>query len=74
MATRPTSRKLWCTVINGGQKAPDSFMSSKPTTLTSDGMSRPSSCKAFIAPSAIWSFAAKTAVRSASPAISSIDL
>ena len=35
-----------------------------PTTLTSSGIRRPSSCRARMTPSAIWSFAAKIAVTS----------
>ena len=49
-------------VVSGGTKFADSGMS-KPTTLTSPGTSRPASSRARSTPSAIWSLAAKIAVR-----------
>src|SRR3984957_16145387 len=64
MLRRPTAAKSWRTVVSGGQNEAAVPMSSKPTTLTSPGMSRPSSCSARIAPRAISSLAAKMAVTS----------
>jgi len=65
---RPISPKSWRTVVSGGVKYWASGTSSKPTTLTSRGISRPRSCSARRTPSAIWSLATKTAVASRSPA------
>ena len=64
MALRPISLKSWRTVVSGGVKYCASGMSSKPTTLTSRGISRPRSCSARSTPSAIWSLATKIAVTS----------
>ena len=54
---RPSSAKSWRTVVSGGVKYGASGRSSKPTTLTSSGISSPSSCRAASSPSAIWSLA-----------------
>jgi hypothetical protein len=64
MLSRPTAEKSWRTVVSGGQKDAAMSMSSKPTTLTSPGTSRPTSCSARMAPRAISSLAAKIAVTS----------
>ena len=63
---RPISPKSWRTVVSGGVKYCASGMSSKPTMLTSRGISRPRSCSARRTPSAIWSLATKIAVTSGS--------
>ena len=63
-----TRSKYWCTVVSGGRKSAESYMSSKPTTLTEPGTSRPASCSARMAPSAIASLDAKIAVTAGSVA------
>jgi hypothetical protein len=60
----PTVSKSWRTVVSGGQSEAATSMSSKPTTLTSPGMSLPCSRSARMTPRAIWSLAAKIAVTS----------
>lgn len=58
----PSSPNACRTVVSGGQKCPASGMSSKPTTLTSRGTSKPASRNACMSPSAIWSLDEKTAL------------
>jgi hypothetical protein len=60
----PTESKSWRTVVSGGQRDAATSISSKPATLTSPGISRPSSRSARMAPTAIWSLAQKIAVTS----------
>src|SRR6476659_3139155 len=54
----------WRTVVSGGSADRASGMSSKPTTATSEGTSRPAAASAWSAPTAIRSLAAKTPSRS----------
>ena len=63
-APSPISSMDLCTVVSGGIMNAEAGTSSKPTSETSCGTLRPRRCSASIAPCAVWSFAAKTAVNS----------
>ena len=61
-AARPMAKRGWRTVVSAGDPTAAKSMSSKPTTDISPGTDTPASEKAWMAPIAISSLAAKIAV------------
>ena len=59
----PNSTTGWCTVDSGGIAYSALAMSSKPTSDTSSGTRNLRRCRPSAAPRAIWSLAAKMAVK-----------